>query len=311
VFANVFQYNGDRRTIGMQTHIQQFLQYLTVEKGLSPNTIAAYAADLKQFSEFLMDRGRNRLEDIVRQDLLDFLAARKRNGLSSRSLARQIATLRNVYRFLNREKILTTDPTQNIESPRDWKRLPKTLAFEEVERLLDLPKGNTPSAVRDDALIELLYATGLRVSELTALPLQAVNTVAGYVLATGKGQKQRIIPMGDAALQKIKTYLETARAKLTKGLASDRIFVNRSGRGLTRQGCWKLLKKYVRRAGIRRSVSPHMLRHSFATHLLERGADLRSVQAMLGHADLSTTQIYTQVTRHRLKLIHQQLHPRG
>lgn len=295
----------------MQTTIQQFLQYLVVEKGLSPNTLAAYAADLKRYSEFLKDRGRHSFEEVVRQDILDFLAARKRNGLSSRSLARQIATLRNFYRFLNREKILATDPTQNIESPRDWKRLPKTLAIAEVERLLNLPKGTTPSAVRDDALIELMYATGLRVSELTALPLQAVNTVAGYVLATGKGSKQRIVPMGDMAIQKIKTYLETARAKLTKGQASDRIFVNRSGHGLTRQGCWKLLKKYVRRAGMRRSISPHMLRHSFATHLLERGADLRSVQAMLGHADLSTTQIYTQVTRHRLKQIHQRLHPRG
>ncbi len=297
--------------IGMQAPIEQFLQYLIVEKGLSPNTLAAYAADLKRYSEFLKNRGRRSFEEVVRQDILDFLAARKRNGLSSRSLARQIATLRNVYRFLNREKILTTDPTQNIESPRDWKRLPKTLAIAEVERLLNLPKGTTPSAVRDDAMIELMYATGLRVSELTALPLQAVNTVAGYVLATGKGSKQRIVPMGDMAIQKIKTYLETARAKLTKGQASDRIFVNRSGHGLTRQGCWKLLKKYVRRAGMRRSISPHMLRHSFATHLLERGADLRSVQAMLGHADLSTTQIYTQVTRHRLKQIHQRLHPRG
>jgi len=295
----------------MQTAIQLFIQFLTVEKGLSPNTISAYAADLKQFTEFLKDQGRQTVEAVDRQDLLDFLAARKKNGLSSRSLARQIATLRNFYRFLNREKILDADPTQNIESPRDWKRLPKTLAFEEVERLLNLPKGVTPSAVRDDALIELMYATGMRVSELTALPLQAVNTAAGYVLATGKGRKQRIIPMGDTALQKIKTYLETARAKLSKGQASDRIFLNRSGHGLTRQGCWKLLRKYVRRAGMKRSVSPHMLRHSFATHLLERGADLRSVQAMLGHADLSTTQIYTQVTRHRLKQIHAKLHPRG
>ncbi|HUK57037.1 MAG TPA: site-specific tyrosine recombinase XerD [Nitrospiria bacterium] len=295
----------------MRERVQQFLQYLTVEKGLSLNTTAAYGADLNRFLEFLGARALNRPEDITRRDLLDFLAARKQNGLSSRSLARQIATLRNFYRFLNHEKILRTDPTQNVESPRDWKRLPKTMAFEEVERLLNLPKGSTSSAVRDDAMIELMYATGLRVSELTALPLQAVNTEVGYILATGKGNKQRIIPMGEVALQKLKTYLATARGKLAKGRVSDRVFLNRSGRGLTRQGCWKMLKNYVRRAGIKRSVSPHMLRHSFATHLLERGADLRSVQAMLGHADLSTTQIYTQVTRHRLKQIHQQLHPRG
>jgi integrase/recombinase XerD len=295
----------------MQAHIQQFLQYLTVEKGLSPNTIAAYGADLRWFSDFFKGQGRNRLEDVTRRDLLDFLAAQKQKGLASRSLARRIVTLRNLYRFLNRENILKVDPVQNLESPRDWKRLPKTLAFEEVERLLNLPKGDTPLAVRDDALIELMYATGLRVSELTALPLQAVNIEVGYVLATGKGRKQRIIPVGDTALQKIKTYLETARARLAKERVSDRIFINRSGRGLTRQGCWKLMKKYVRRAGIKRPVSPHMLRHSFATHLLERGADLRSVQAMLGHADLSTTQIYTQVTRQRLKQLHQQFHPRG
>ncbi|MBI3610113.1 MAG: site-specific tyrosine recombinase XerD [Nitrospirae bacterium] len=295
----------------MQTTIQQFLQYLTVEKGLSPNTLTAYGADLKRFSEFLQQKRRARWDEITRRDLLDFLADRKQKGLSSRSLARQIATLRNFYRFLNRENLLQTDPTQNLESPRDWRRLPKTLSFEEVERLVNLPKGGTPSAVRDDALIELMYAAGLRVSELTELPIQAVNTEVGYVLATGKGRKQRIIPIGDVAIQKLKTYLAGGRERLAKGRVTDLVFLNRSGRGLTRQGCWKLLKKYVRLAGIRRPVSPHTLRHSFATHLLERGADLRSVQAMLGHADLSTTQIYTEVTRHRLKQIHRQFHPRG
>jgi len=299
------------RVDAMQEWIRQFLQYLAVEKGLSPNTISAYGADLMRFDEFLIRRHRNRPEDVVRQDLLEFLATRKKEGIGSRSLARQIVTLRNFYRFLNREKILNADPVENLESPRDWKRLPKTLALEEIERLLNLGKGGTPLGVRDDAMIELMYATGLRVSEVTALPLQAVNIEIGYVLATGKGRKQRIIPVGETALHKIKTYLETARGRLAKERASDRLFINRSGRGLTRQGCWKLLKKYVRRAGIKRTVSPHMLRHSFATHLLERGADLRSVQAMLGHVDLSTTQIYTQVTRQRLKHIHQQYHPRG
>ena len=295
----------------MQAAIAQFLQYLTVEKGLSPNTIEAYRRDLKQFSRFLNRRGLSRPGDAVRRNVQDFLADRKQNGLSTSSLARQIATLRNFYRFLNQEKTIGTDPTQNLESPRGWERLPKTLAVEEIERLLNLPKGRTPSAVRDDAMIELMYATGLRVSEITELPLQAVNTEAGYVLATGKGRKQRIIPIGEVAIQKLMTYLTTARAPLTRGRVSDRIFLNRSGRGLTRQGFWKLLKKYARRAGIKRAISPHMLRHSFATHLLERGADLRSVQAMLGHSDLSTTQIYTQVARRRLKELHQRHHPRG
>lgn len=295
----------------MQAAIQQFLRYLTVEKGFSSNTIKAYGADLKWFAEFLRRKGLRRFEDVSRRDLLNFLTERNQKGLSPRSLTRQIVTLRTFYRFLNNEKMAQTDPTQNVDSPRDWQRLPKTLAIEEVERLLNLPKGRTPRAIRDDALIELLYATGLRVSEITDLPLQAINTEAGYLIATGKGRKQRIIPIGEVAIQKLKTYLTAGRAQLTKGRTSDHLFLTRSGHGFTRQGCWKLLKKYARLAGIKRAVSPHMLRHSFATHLLERGADLRSVQAMLGHADLSTTQIYTQVTRRRLKQLHQQFHPRG
>ena len=295
----------------MEGQIEEFLQYLSVEKGLSTNTLAAYGNDLKWFREFQARQGRRRAQEVTRRDLLEFLADRKRGGLSSRSIAREITTLRNFYRYLIRENKTTTDPTQNVESPKDWVRLPKTLSFEEIERLLNLPKGDRPSGIRNDALIELLYATGLRVSELTDLPLQAVNLEAGFLIATGKGRKQRIIPMGEVAIRKLKIYLESGRACLARGRVTDRVFLNRSGDGFTRQGCWKLLKKYVRLAGIDRPVSPHMLRHSFATHLLEGGADLRSVQAMLGHSDLSTTQIYTQVTRRRLKKLHEQFHPRG
>ena len=293
----------------IQSSHESFLRYLSIEKGLASNSIAAYRTDLKRFAEF-SDRRRLRLKAIGRQDVLDFLAQRKKHGLSSRSIARQIATLRNLYRYLIQEKILHSDPTQNLESPRGWHRLPKLLAMEEVERLLNLAKGTAPAGLRDDAMIELLYATGLRISELTSLPLHAVNAEAGYLIATGKGQKQRIIPMGIVSLQKLKRYLTEGRSRLTHSRVSDRVFLNRSGRCFTRQGCWKLIKKYARLAGIKRAVSPHMLRHSFATHLLERGADLRSVQAMLGHSSLSTTQIYTQVTRQRLKKLHQRFHPR-
>ena len=204
-----------------------------------------------------------------------------------------------------------TDPTMNISQPRRWKRLPKTLPIETINRLLDYPKGASPSGLRDDAMIELLYATGLRISELTSLTHGALNLQVGYIQATGKGQKQRIIPLGETAHRKLKFYLTNARPKLSKERISDFVFLNRSGRGLTRQGCWKLLKKHARSAGIRRAISPHMLRHSFATHLLENGADLRSIQMMLGHSDLSTTQIYTQVSQVRLKQLHQRLHPRG
>ncbi len=295
----------------MEEYVELFLRYLRTEKGLSTNTLAAYGTDLKRFSEYLQKKNLLFTAGISRRDHLDFLSSRKRTGLSSGSLARQIVTLRQFYRFLNREKILSVDPTADLESPRNGQRLPKTMSLEEVERILNFPKGRGPSSLRDDALIELMYATGLRVSEITDLPLQAVHLDAGFILATGKGRKQRIIPMGGVAIHKLKDYLERGRSHLARGRATDRVFLNRSGNGLTRQGCWKLLRKYVRLAGIERRVSPHMLRHSFATHLLERGADLRSVQAMLGHADLSTTQIYTQVTRRRLKEIHQQYHPRG
>lgn len=295
----------------MEKTFQEFLRYLLVEKGLSSNTLKAYGRDLKWFSQFLKRRSIEKVTRVTRRDILDFLSSRKEKGLSPGSIARQIVTIRNLYRYLIQERIATADPTQNLESPRGWKRLPKTLGAEEVERILDLPKGRSPSGLRDDALIELLYATGLRVSEVIELPLQAVNNEAGYLLATGKGRKQRIIPMGEVAIRKLKEYIAASRAKLAKGRVSDLVFLNRSGGGFSRQGCWKLLRKYVRQAGIRRAVSPHMLRHSFATHLLERGADLRSVQAMLGHADLSTTQIYTEVSRRRLKQLHTRLHPRG
>lgn len=295
----------------MEEAVDQFLQYISVERGLSPNTVSSYRRDLLRFAAFARSKGYQNPDSIPRGFLTTFLGELQSNGLSPPSLRRQLAALRSFYRFLISEDIVTSDPTLNVESPRGWQKLPKTLTMEEVNRLLDYPKGSSPAGLRDNALIELLYATGLRISELVYMTLPAINLEVGYVIATGKGQKQRIIPLGEIALKKLRTYLSEARPLLAKGRLTDVVFLNRSGRRLSRQGCWKLLRKYARRSGIRRLVSPHMLRHSFATHLLDRGADLRSIQIMLGHADLSTTQIYTQVSRARLKELHQRLHPRG
>jgi integrase/recombinase XerD len=291
--------------------IDRFLQFLMIEKGVSSNTIASYRRDLVRFMAFSKSRGCKNINSVTRSMIKAFLDVLQRRGLSPSTLCRQIAALRSFYRFLVTEGLSDSDPTLNIDRPRGWQRLPKVLAEEEVNRLLDLQKGTSPTGMRDDAIIELLYATGLRISELTSLTLVATNLEVGYVLVTGKGQKQRIIPVGEAALQKLRSYLFKARPRLAQGRSIDRVFLNRFGRGLSRQGCWKLLRKYAQLAGIRRLISPHMLRHSFATHLLEHGADLRSVQMMLGHADLSTTQIYTQVSQARLKRLHQRLHPRG
>lgn len=291
--------------------IGDFLKFLAIEKGLSSNTVESYGRDLRQFDAYLSSRALPGFGDVSRRDIQVYLRTRKEDLLSSRSLARHLVALRTFYRFLIRENRVHSDPTENIDSPMDWQRLPKTISLEDVERLLNFPKGEKPAGIRDDALIELLYATGLRISEITELTLQALNLESGFLIATGKGRKQRIVPMGEIALLKIRRYLDEARERIAGGRISDRVFLNRSGTGFSRQGCWKLLKKYARLAGINRKVSPHMLRHSFATHLLERGADLRTVQSLLGHADLSTTQIYTHVTRSRLKEIHQKHHPRG
>lgn len=295
----------------MEQTVKQFLHFLVVEKGLSNNTIESYSRDLDRFQGYAETAGCLHPKNVTRPLLLSFLKMLQEKKLSPPSLKRQMAALRSYFRFLVLEGLADSDPTINIETPRGWHRLPKTLTAHEILRLLDLDKGPSPSAIRDDAMIELLYATGLRISEVVSLPLPAVNLDSGYLIATGKGQKQRIIPLGQTALRKLKFYLSQARTLLGKRHRSNHVFLNRSGRGLTRQACFKLLRKYARIAGIQRPISPHMLRHSFASHLLEGGADLRSVQMLLGHADLSTTQIYTQVSMGKLKKLHKQLHPRG
>ncbi len=301
----------------MDAIIDQFLNYLVVEKGLSANTLLAYSQDLKRFSQFLRKDPTQsgaaliNLTQIRRHDILRFLSDLRTAALSTSTTARIVSTLRNFFGFLRSEGMIDHDPLAQVDAPQKPLRLPKVLHLSEVEALLNLKKGTTPIGLRDDAMIELLYATGLRVSELIRLPIDAVNMEAGYLITRGKGAKERIVPIGECALDKIRNYLISARPLLLKRQVSGDLFVSRLGRGMSRQAFWKMLGLYARKAGIHKKISPHMLRHSFASHLLENGADLRSLQMMLGHADISTTQIYTHVAREHLKKIHRLHHPRG
>lgn len=290
--------------------LERYLNELRVEGGLSWNTREAYRRDLSKFSEFLRAMSLHDPAAATRQTIAEFLGFLKRAQLSAASTARCLAALRGFYRFLCRERIAQEHPMVNLGTPRPWARLPRTLTQSEVTQLLDSPNGSRPEDLRDAAMLELLYATGLRVSELVNVELLRLNLAVGYVLATGKGSKQRVVPISDVARRKVQRYLDRARPLLMKHRTSRYVFVSRRGSKLTRQGFWKLLRARVRRAGITKPISPHMLRHSFATHLLDHGADLRAVQAMLGHARIATTQIYTHVERERLKRIHSELFPR-
>lgn len=290
--------------------IDRYLAELRVEGGLSGNTLDAYRRDLQKLQDFLASRQTQKPSDVTRRCLSEFLAHLKRANLSPASTARCLAALRGFFRFLCRERFLSENPLLSLSAPKPWVKLPKVLTQSEVTKLLELPAGTKPEDQRDAAMIELLYASGLRVSELVNLELSHLNLAVGYVLAFGKGAKQRVVPLGDLARRKVEAYLDSARGALVKGRASRHVFVTRRGGKLTRQGFWKLLRARARRAGIFTPISPHMLRHSFATHLLDHGADLRSVQAMLGHARITTTQIYTHVERARLKRLHTDLFPR-
>jgi integrase/recombinase XerD len=291
--------------------IAQFLTHVRVEKGLSANTVAAYQRDLVKFNAVAQKR-KLALESISRDDLVDFLAGLYREKLESRTVARHLVTLRNFFRFAQVQELIATDPSLNLESPKIRRNLPGYLKLEEVERLLEQPDGKTALGLRDRAMLEVLYSSGLRVSELIGLRVTDLDTKVGCIRCIGKGDKERIVPAGKKALGIVEKYLRDARPKLLgKGVSSQSLFVNRNGHSLSRVGVWKILSAYGRRAGLRVALTPHMLRHSFATHLLERGADLRSVQLMLGHADISTTQIYTHVVEERLKQIYKAHHPRA
>jgi integrase/recombinase XerD len=293
--------------------ISSFMMHVRVEKGLAANTISAYRRDLQKFEEFARKR-KLTVEGVGRDDLVDFLAGLYRQKLESRTVARQLVTLRNFFRFAQVQDVIPEDPSINLESPKIRRHLPGYLRLEEVEKLLEQPDAKTPTGLRDRAMLEVLYSTGLRGSELIGLAINDLDTKVGCVRCIGKGDKERIVPVGKKALSVVDKYLREGRPQLlrnAKASPAPALFVNRRGAALSRVGVWKILSAYGRRAGLRMALTPHMLRHSFATHLLERGADLRSVQLMLGHADISTTQIYTHVVEERLKQIYKAHHPRA
>jgi len=292
--------------------VDAYLTHLTVERRLAANSVAGYTRDLRLLAAFAARR-RRRLDALSRGDLEQFVRDLMSEGRSPRSVARAVACCRGFYRFLAIEGRGGASPAADLRPPRAWKALPRYLSTEDVDRLLAQPDVATPRGLRDRALLELLYATGMRVSELVGLRPGDVDLDASYLTCTGKGEKQRIVPIGDEAARWVRRYLQDARGVLLGRRRSARLFVNArgGGAGLTRVGFWKILKAYGRQAGLKGAISPHMLRHSFATHLLERGADLRAIQMMLGHADLSTTQIYTHVLERRMRTVYDRFHPRA
>lgn len=295
----------------MHHWIDEYLNFMAVEKGASRNTIDGYSRDLNRYAGFVEERGVLSIGGIGTEDVIAYLAALHGEGLAANSVNRALAAIRGFYRYLLREKKVDHTPMAHIVLAKVWTRLPDVLSREEMALLLSQPGAETPADIRDSAMLELVYATGIRVSELIGLTVNSINWQVGYLVAMGKGEKERIVPVGQTAYERVKRYQEGARPLLLKGRESDLLFLNRSGKGLTRQGFWKIVKKYAAKAGLDKAIHPHTFRHSFASHLLEGGADLRSVQIMLGHADISTTQIYTHVTRERLKEIHRKYHPRG
>jgi integrase/recombinase XerD len=293
-------------TAKLPSQMLAFLQFCRLEKGLSGNSLSAYSADLAKFSFFA---GESAAPDTEQLRLyLDHLYS---SGLSSRSVARHLTTLRSYYGFLLREGQIATDPTEHLRTPRQWQTIPKFLNLQDIERILQAIETDRPTGLRDRAMLELLYATGLRVSELCRVGISDLNLDLGVLRTMGKGNKQRLVPAGKAAIAAVEEYLRNGRTALLNGRSSRYLFVTARGGALTRQGFWKLLAGYGRKAGIFQGLTPHVLRHSFATHLLEGGADLRSVQVMLGHADISTTQIYTHVMRSRLRNTVEKHHPRA
>jgi integrase/recombinase XerD len=295
---------------GFMHHVDAFLNYALTEAGLADNTVEAYHRDLRDFAGFVARRGAASPAAVTRAAVSLYLLDLRRRGLSAGTVKRRTAAIRSFYRFLQREELVEGDPTLDLAPPRSPLRLPRVLTEEEIARLLGAPQTATPQGLRDRALLELMYASGLRVSEATGLNLGDVDLSDEVVRAIGKGNKERVVPVGSKAIAALRVYLRAARPAFAGRRATQALFLSRRGGRLTRQGCWKLVRGYARRAGITRALTPHVLRHSFATHLLERGADLRAVQEMLGHASIGTTQIYTHVTRARLRDVYARAHPR-
>lgn len=295
----------------MQKQLQEYSNYLAVEKGLAKNTLESYRRDLNKFILFMQKRKINDPGKIDRESLNIFIVELKKNGSATATISRCIASIRSFFNFMLQEGIIESNPALELESPRIEKKLPRVLTTEEVDQLLCQPKPGEHNGLRDRAMLELLYASGIRVSELVSLNITDFDPLVGYLRCRGKGMKERIVPIGSIAINYVNEYLDKSRTKLLKKNGEPSLFVNHHGSRMTRQGFWKILKKYVRKSNINGDVTPHTLRHSFATHLLENGADLRSVQEMLGHADISTTQIYTQITRRKIREVYDKTHPRA
>lgn len=288
---------------------EDFLNYLSVEKGLAANTLEAYRQDLARYRAFLEKEKANDWRKVTRTHILKYLSAEGKRGLESSSIARGLVSIKLFHRFLTKERHVETDVTSVLESPKLWKKLPQFLTAPEMESILKMPDVKTATGIRDLALLECLYATGMRVSEITGIPLENVYLDNRFIKCRGKGDKERLVPLGSMAVEACQTYLKRVRSKIKA--KTSHFFLGRSGEGLTRQFVWQMIKRYARLAGIAKLITPHTFRHSFATHLLERGADLRVVQELLGHSDIATTQIYTHISGNRLKSIHAKFHPRG
>jgi len=295
----------------MEQYLKDFIYHLSVEKGLADNTLDSYQRDLRKYLQFLQAQNINSFGQTSRRQITAYLSEQQSKGLAPSTITRSLASIRSFYQYLLKEQIITENPAVELESPKSEKKLPHVLSFQDIELLLEQPRTDCIIGMRDKAMLELIYATGIRVSELVSLNLNHANIKMGFLRCDGKGGKERMIPLGSVAIKSLQDYLKYSREKYVKNKEEKALFLNQHGNRLTRQGFWKILKKYVLRAGINTEITPHTLRHSFATHLLENGADLRSVQEMLGHADISTTQIYTQVTRKKIKEIYDQAHPRA
>ncbi len=291
--------------------IDRYITHLRVEKQLAANTLEAYGHDLRRLAERLQATGKTDIQAIQEADLLNILISLHRDKLTSRSVARNLVVMRGLFKFLRQEHVLEADPTAKIDFPARWKKLPHFLNLEQVDALLAQPDRRTTLGIRDHAILQLFYASGLRISEMSALTTDRLNLQQGYVMPMGKGSKERVVPVGAVAIEAITVYLNEARPLLAGKRICDRVFLSNRSTGITRQRLWEIIKAYATSAGIQINVTPHMLRHSFATHLIERGADLRIVQTMLGHADVSTTQIYTHVSRTHLQNLYKKFHPRA
>jgi integrase/recombinase XerD len=295
----------------MNNLVDSFLSYQAAVKGLSKNTLESYGRDVLKFIDYLEKRNISRIEGVKYNNILEYVTTLQGEGINIRSVARNLVSLKQFFKFLLLEKIIVEDPSLNIKTPKMKRSIPGFLSLADVERILSAPDPASNEGIRDRAMLETLYACGIRASELVNLELNSVNFELGYVIVYGKGSKERLVPTGEKARTALKDYLALSRPNILKTRSSPYLFVTRRGKEMTRQGFWKILKNYAIKCGINRGISPHTIRHSFATHLLERGADLRTIQIMLGHSDISTTQIYTHIANERLKEIHRKYHPRS